>query len=242
MTFGGAPCPSIWGVKSEVITDIGNSLLQNEFWAHSKIYDHISDQIEDPISLPASIPFHQARELSVKIPSNDKGKTDVYIDDLIGIAPDIADSPVRVIRAIPLAIHTLARPNTNLDVIPRKEIISLKKLQAEGQLSEIKTVLGWNLDTRRLVISLPDHKVTDWLRDIDAILLAKKFHYKLLEPIMGRLNHVACILQPMRHFMGRLYRALFRAKARSGWTLSTNELSDLIKHSEFLQYAKMGVF
>jgi hypothetical protein len=58
---------------------------------------------------------------------------------------------------------------------------------------------------------------------------------------MERLNHVACILQPMRHFMGRLYRALFRAKARSGWTLSTNELSDLITHSEFLQYAKMGV-
>jgi hypothetical protein len=64
MAFGGAPCPSIWGVISEVITDIGNSLLQNEFWAqHSKIYDHISDQIDDPISLPASIPFHQAREV-----------------------------------------------------------------------------------------------------------------------------------------------------------------------------------
>jgi hypothetical protein len=243
MTFGGAPCPSIWGVISEVITDIGNSLLQNEFWAqHSKIYDHISDQIDDLISLPASIPFHQARELSVKIPSNEKGKIDVYIDDLIGIAPDIGGSPVWVIQAIPLAIHTLARPNTNLDVIPRKEIISLKKLQAEGQLSEVKTVLGWNLDTRRLLISLPDHKIADWIRDIDTILLAKKVHYKLLESIMGRLNHVACILQPMWHFMCRLYRALFRAKARSGWTtLSTNELSYLITHSEFLQYAKMGV-
>jgi len=127
-------------------------------------------------------------------------------------------------------------------VIHRKEIISLKKLQAKGQLSEVKTVLGWNLDTRRLLISLPDHKVTDWIRDIDTILLAKKVHYKLLKSIMGRLNHVACILQPMRHFMGRLYRAFFRAKARSGWTtLSTNELSDLITHSEFLQYAKMGV-
>ncbi|MFN9982770.1 MAG: hypothetical protein ACK53Y_22770, partial [bacterium] len=25
MTFGGAPCPSIWGVISEVTTDLGNS-------------------------------------------------------------------------------------------------------------------------------------------------------------------------------------------------------------------------
>ena len=58
-------------------------------------------------------------------------------------------------------------------MIPRKDIISLKKLRAEGQLSEIKTVLGWELNTRRLLISLPSHKVTDWLRDIDSILLAK---------------------------------------------------------------------
>ena len=241
MTFGGAPCPSIWGVISEVITDIGNSLLQNDFWDHSELHDHISDQIEAPISVPDSIPFHQARDLSVEIPVNDRGKIDIYIDDSIGIAPDIADSPIRVIRAIPLAIRTVARPNSNRDVIPRKDIISLKKLQVEGQPSETKTVLGWTLDMRRLLIALPEHKVTDWLRDIDSILLAKKVHYKLLESIMGRLNHVACIIQPMRPFMSRLYRAYFRAKARLGWTsLSNHELSDLTTHADFLQYAKRG--
>jgi len=242
MTFGGAPCPSIWGVISETITDIGNSLLQNKFWIHSDLFDPISDQIDVPLSLPDSVPFHQSRELSVKVPDNDKGKVDIYIDDSIGVAPDIADAPSRVIRAIPLAIRILARPNSDTDVIPRKDIISLKKLRAEGQLSEIKTVLGWELNTRRLLISLPSHKVTDWLRDIDSILLAKKVHYKLLDSILGRLNHVACILHPMRHFMGRLYRALFRAKARSGWTsLSAKELSDLSIHSDFLHYAKRGV-
>jgi hypothetical protein len=241
MTFGGAPCPSIWGVISKVITDIGNSLLQNDLWSHTDLYDHISDQIEAPISVSKSIPFHQSRDLAVEIPVNDRGKIDIYIDDLIGIAPDIADSPTRVIRAVPLAIRSLARPISNRDVIPRKDIISLKKLQAEGQPSEIKTVLGWTLDTRRLLIALPDHKATDWLRDIDSMLLAKKVHYKLLESIIGRLNHVACMKQPMRHFMGRLYRALFRAKARLGWTsLSKHELSDLTTHLEFLQYAKRG--
>ena len=98
------------------------------------------------------------------------------------------------------------------------------------------------MNTRRLLISLPSHKVTDWLRDIDSILLTKKVHYKLLDSILGRLNHVACILHPMRHFMGRLYRARFRAKARSGWTsLSAKELSNLSIHSDFLHYAKRGV-
>jgi hypothetical protein len=242
MTFGGAPCPSIWGVISETITDIGNALLQNECWIHSELYDPISDKLDSPLSLPDSIPFCRARELSVSVPPNDKGKIDIYIDDSIGVAPDIDDAPIRVIRAIPLAIRSVSRPNSDLDVVPRKDIISLKKPCAEGQLCEVKKVLGWVINTRSLTIALPEHKVVDWIRDIDSILLARQANYNLLETIMGRLNHVACIYIPMRHFMGRLYRALYRAKARMGWTtLSANELLDLALHSEFLQYAKRGV-
>lgn len=128
MTFGGAPCPSIWSVISETITDIVNSLLQNDFWNHNNLYDPISDELDTPLALPASVPFHQVKELSVSIAPNDKGKIDIYIDDSIGIAPDIANAPVRVTRAIPLAIRTLSRTNSELEVIPRRDIISIKKL------------------------------------------------------------------------------------------------------------------
>jgi hypothetical protein len=242
MTFGGAPCPSIWGVISETIMDIGNALLQNDFRIHSELYDSISDKLDAPLSLPDSVPFCKARELSVSVPPNDRGKVDIYIDDSIGIAPDLDDAPIRVICTIPLAIRSVSRPNSDLDVLPRKDIISLKKLCAEGQLCEIKTVLGWVINTHLLTIALPEHKVTDWLRDIDSILLAKQVNFKLLESLIGHLNHVACIFIPMRHFMGRLYRALYRSKARLEWTsLTTNELLDLSLHSEFLQYAKRGV-
>jgi hypothetical protein len=157
MRFGGAPCPSMWGVISEIITDIGNSLIQNEMWHHEELYDSISDQLDAPLDLPSTIPFHKSRDLSVYIPPNDKGKVDIYIDDSIGIAPDIASAPLRVMRAIPLAIRSLSRPNSVHDIVPRRDIISLKKLRAEGQLSEIKTVLGWVINTRSLLISLPEH-------------------------------------------------------------------------------------
>jgi hypothetical protein len=43
----------------------------------------------------------------VKIPVNDLGKVDVFIDDNIAITPDIGDNTTRVIRAIPLAIHSM---------------------------------------------------------------------------------------------------------------------------------------
>jgi hypothetical protein len=127
-----------------------------------------------------SIPFTKARELSVLVPQNDNGNIDIYIDDSIGIAPDIGDTPSRVSRAIPLAIWMLSRPLSDNDVIPRRDMISLKKLHAEGQMSEIKTILGWSINTKKLIISLPDHKTKDWHIDINKLMTAKKASFQSL--------------------------------------------------------------
>jgi hypothetical protein len=64
---------------------------------------------------------------------NNIGKADIYIDDTIGIALDMADNVQCVNAAIPLAIHTLSRPLDPFDEIPRNEIISQKKFLAEGR-------------------------------------------------------------------------------------------------------------
>jgi len=173
MTFGGSPNPSLWGVISETTTDLCNSLLGNSHWDHDSLYDKSSDKLESPLPLSENIPFQSAKELAVHLPPNDGGKVDIFIDDSIGVAPDLGNVPNRVIRAIPLAIRTLARPSSHQDFIPRKDIISLKKLKAEGRLEETKIVLGWLINTRFLLISLPDHKCHAWLRDIDAMLSGK---------------------------------------------------------------------
>jgi len=242
LTFGGAPGPAIWGVISETITDIGNSLLINEHWDHHTIFDTISTNLETKITLAQYIPFAKARDITVPVPAVDTGKIDIFIDDFIGVAPDIGETPSRVVRAIPLAIRTLARPLSQEDIIPRKDIISLKKLQAEGQLSEVKIILGWEINTRLLTIALPVHKATAWTNDIETIIEAGRANYKTLESLLGRLNHIACILSPMRHFLGRLYRAMYRAKARRGWTvLSPNELQDLGLQADFISLAKSGL-
>jgi hypothetical protein len=209
MTFGGSPNPALWGVISETSTDICNSLLLNSHWDHSTLFDPISDTIDIPLPLADEIPFHLARDLAVSIPPNNHGKVDIFIDDSIGVAPDLGEVPTQVMHVIPLAIRSLARLASIQESIPRKDIISLKKLKAEGRLEETKIVLGWLLNTRELLISLPDSKCHTWLRDIDAILSAGKSSYQLLETLLGRLNHVVCIFLPMRHFLGRLYKALY---------------------------------
>jgi hypothetical protein len=158
MTFGGLPCPSLWGIISETLADLSNVLIQSNLWDHQSLYDPISDDLEPPLSLPESVPFHPAKELAVHLPPNNLGKVDIYIDDSIGITPDLHDNTSRVSRAILLAIRTLSRPLNPSDIISRRDIISTKKYKAEGRMEEVKTVLGWIINTRTLKISLPSHK------------------------------------------------------------------------------------
>jgi hypothetical protein len=47
-----------------------------------------------------------------------------------------------------------------MDNLPRIDIISAKKLQAEGTFKEVKVILGWVINTRSLLISLPLDKHT----------------------------------------------------------------------------------
>jgi hypothetical protein len=158
MTFGGAPCPSLWGYISETLADVCNSLINNNYWDHNELYDSLSDSLLPPLNLPESDPYNPTLPMTVEVPTNDLGKVDVYIDDTIRITPDLNDNCLRVSKAIPLAIHSLSRPLDHSDKIPRKGIISMKKYIAEGRMEETKVVLGWLLNTRSLLISLPLEK------------------------------------------------------------------------------------
>jgi hypothetical protein len=65
---------------------------------------------------------------------------------------------------------------------------------------------------------------------------------KDLESLLGCLNHVACIFHPMRHFLGRIYQALYRGNLTQGRTsLKETEIQDLELLSSFLDLAARGV-
>jgi hypothetical protein len=241
MTFGGAPCPLLWGVISETMADLGNSLLRNTFWDPSKLFVTITDAPNDPLPLPADIPFHHAADLSVPVPVDMNGKIDIFIDDFIGVAPDIGDTVSRVMKAIPLAIHSVARPVESSDPIPRKDIVSLKKFKAESRMEESKIILGWLVNTRSLSIALPVEKHKKWVRDLSALISSPKVSKKELESSIGRLSHVAGIYPPMRHFLGRLYKADNRATKHTWTRLSANEKMDLHLMNSFLDAAKDGL-
>ena len=120
MPFGGAPCPSEFALAADIIADTINDLLEDECWDHKKTYSKIIHDIPAPVPLPDSIPYAQANELSVDVPLQTGGKTDVYIDDFITIGLDINDNLERITKAPATVIQAIADNAMHSENIPRE--------------------------------------------------------------------------------------------------------------------------
>jgi len=111
-------------------------------------------------------------EQIVDIPIDPRGTGDINIDDFIEttIVIDGTNNVIRCERAILLAIEISACPKHISEPIPREDFEARNKLSSEACLEEQKTVLGWLIDTRRLLLSLPDNKSIAWTEILSSVL------------------------------------------------------------------------
>jgi hypothetical protein len=70
---------------------------------------------------------------------------------------------------------------------------AMEKLLAEAGMEETKIMLGWLLDFRRLVISLPNNKAVAWSQEITDMLEEGKTKAKRLERNIGRFVNIGMI-------------------------------------------------
>ena len=146
------------------MADLANKLLVCDSWDPNTLHSPLRSKIPPRKSLDPNIPFAPTYETSVNIPTEDKGKTNVYIDDNIAIGPDLPGVPEKLEAAIPLTIHTITRPLDDDEPILRHNMISLSKFLANGSLTETQIFLGWLLNTRELKIYLSEDKYKSWSR------------------------------------------------------------------------------
>ena len=116
MPFGGSPCPSEFSLLTDIVTDTINDLLNDKNWNNKKIYSKAVHDIPDPVRLSDDIPYAQARSLSVDLPVEENGKSDVFIDDIITCAVDIEDNLDRITKAPITIIEATARHELSSDV------------------------------------------------------------------------------------------------------------------------------
>jgi hypothetical protein len=243
LTFGGAPCPSEWGIIAETICDLANVIMKDKNWDPDKLYSPSTRLVPTPKPLEDDVPFGEAKELAVDIPVDPKGFCDLFIDDKGGLTVDLpgSDHLRRLRGAILLAIHVVARPRSDDEPIPREWMEAINKLLAEAGAEETKIFLGWLLDLRRLIISLPENKCIAWTTAINVMLEEGFVKAKELESNIGRMVNVGMVLPKIHHFLGRLRTLHQRSLNRRRVKITDACREDLKLMKKFISTAQKGI-
>ena len=184
--------------------------------------------------------------MAVDVPPVQLGNVDGFIDDLIHVFWDTPSNLERLPHVVPLAMFVTSRPHAG-DVdepLPRRDILSLPKLKAEGAPAESQVILGWRVNTRKMTIGLPESKFTSWTLDLQKMVRDRTCTFGELESIAGRLGHASYAIPMTRHFFERIERTKARhADARKSTTITLPEdvVNDLILWEAFLMKAHLGV-
>jgi hypothetical protein len=196
---------------------------------------------------PDNVPLAAASSLMVNPEADEFGTADVFLDDIFSAIPQLdGDSPGdRGAQAALLALDVLGRPLLPVggESLPRDKVLAINKAIAEGTPAERLIVLGWMIDTRRLLISLPTDKFTAWTANINNLLLSKgrRVELRTLETMVGQLQHVANIMVQGNHFLGRLGSAVLRADKFKGTRLYSEETKDPVLWKDFPVIAHTGI-
>ena len=176
-TFGGAPNPSQWSDVSETGVDLANDLVRRDDWDPAEWFAPqqpllLSDKAVDCDSgkIADDEPFRQAAGMLVTYPTDEVGPMfECYLDDLFGVSRE--RDRKRMEAVLPLVLHLIERPVFDgvPESLPRDALIAVSKFLAEAKASESKVILGWEVNTRRMTVSLPQDKHRAWSVKLQAL-------------------------------------------------------------------------
>ena len=233
LCFGIASGPSECCLISEAIVDFATILISDPSWDPTEVFNPIKEIPTDIEFLDDSIPLVQTKNIIRELPTKDC-YIDGYIDDMITIILALDHLIRRAIQIIPLLCLVFFRPVHKNESKFRSDIISIKKLLAEGNLSETKNFLGWIINTRSMRVYLPKLKAMKWILEIDETLQVKSISYKKLEKLIGKLNHTAFIIPFTRYFLNRIRHQMYLAKKFGPQKLSIGTREDLALFKDLL--------
>jgi hypothetical protein len=192
-----------------MVTDLSNEIPLCDDWDSTTLRSPGQPTTPVPKVLDDSVPFARGRSLAVAIPTTVTARTDSFIDDLIRVFLDTPKNRETQPHAVPLAIFVANRPHAgDAEPVPRRENLSGPKLVAEGTPAELQIVLGWEINTRLLLVTLPFDKFVAWTSDIRDAIRTRTITLGELHSLVGRLNHAAYVIPLSRHFLGRLRQRL----------------------------------
>ncbi len=223
--------------------DLVTAILHNDDWDPMSLFGRNQHLVPPLKRLDDDIPFGKRRELIVDINVDPRGMNDIYIDDVILLTVEIegTDNLVRCNRAPLLMFDMCSRPLADAEPIPQETMEARNKLELEALLEETKTILGWLIDFRRLLIILPDNKFTAWTKAIKDILNKRSATAKTLKTNICRLVHLSMAIPSIHHFMSRLRDLHSTTKRRRSVKINGEHVGDIKLMLNFLKIANKGI-
>jgi hypothetical protein len=193
-------------MMSEIMCNLTTAILHSDKWDPMMLFGRNQHLVPPPRRLDDQIPFGKGRELIVDINVDSQGMNDIYIDDLVSLTVEVegSDNLIRCGRAPLLMFDTCSQPLDNNASIPRETMEARNKLESKALLEETKTILGWLINFRQLLIILPDNKFTAWTTAIETMIKDGTTMAKTFETNIGRLVHLGMAIPFVHHFMSRL--------------------------------------
>ena len=161
---------------------------------------------QDPIAVPTT------RDPCLPTSQPCAAYVDVFVDDFVALAQSLTTRQ-RVRRVLFHAVDSVFRPNDFYDDIHRREPNSIKKLRkGDCSWAQVKTILGWVINTMTMTISLPEHRVERLAEILASIpLTQKRTSVRKWHKVLGELRSMSLALPGARHLFSQMQHALSTA-------------------------------
>ena len=234
LAFGVSAGPSMYSLISKAIFDLVNDLLLDPTWEPSELHSPHYNEFQESEKLDDKIPFERANKLHVYVPCR-KTFCDGYIDDCVTMALDEQKLVEKAQNALPLGVHGIMRPMHKKEPITRNDPLSKRKLMGKGTPSETKLILGWLVNTRTFRIYLPKEKSLMWTQQLNELINStNRIQPKIIESMIGKLNHAAFLLPHARYFLNNLRKLHHNSEKFGSQHMNQNTKEDLMLWKEIL--------
>jgi hypothetical protein len=217
LPMGWKNSPPAFSTATETIADLANQRLRRpDYHPPSHPLDDMAAAVpmpprDQPSEAPMSkvaVNVPKCRDPSLPTTGEPLEYVDIFVDDFVSLGQ--VPNTRRVRRTLLHSIDHVFRPVTDADSPFRREPVSLKKLR-KGDCSwdTLKLVLGWIIDTVRMTIHLPPHRVDRLWEILNSIPKSqKRTSMRKWHKVLGELRSMALALPGARNMFGRLQNAI----------------------------------
>jgi hypothetical protein len=199
LPMGWAHSPPYFCAFTETITDMTNAKVVE---APARLPHRLLHTSQDHIT-PQATTFHDTAVVLGSHKTPPLQYADVYIDDFLAVT----QRPFHQ-HTLNTLLHNIDTVFTNVDP-SRRDVISLSKIaNGDATLSTTKRILGWDIDTHRMTLSLPQHRLDALNTLLLSTLNKKRTSRKKWHVLLGTLRSTTPALYGAAHLFSILQYAL----------------------------------